>query len=69
MDRFEAAAKCAYLYTCFRSDEGKIIIVKRLWACYMYMEKALYKCFTLNTSLYFVENKLTEIVWLKMVKT
>ena len=32
-------------YICFRSAGGKLIIVKRLWACYM--EKALYKCTTL----------------------
>ena len=31
---------------------GKLIIVKRLWACYM--EKALYKCTTL---LYFITSK------------
>ena len=43
MDRFEAAARGAYI--CFRSAGGKLIIVKRLWACYM--EKALYKCTTL----------------------
>ena len=43
MDWFEAAATCAYI--CFRSAGGKLIIVKRLWACYM--EKALYKCTTL----------------------
>ena len=43
MDRFEAAARGAYI--CFRSAGGKPIIVKRLWACYM--EKALYKCTTL----------------------
>ena len=40
MDRFEAAARGANI--CFRSAGGKLIIVKRLWACYM--EKALYKC-------------------------
>ena len=45
MDRFEAAARGAYI--CFRSAGGKLIIVKRLWACYMYMEKGLYKCTTL----------------------
>ena len=39
MDRFEAAARGAYI--CFRSAGGKLIIVKRLWACYT--EKALYK--------------------------
>ena len=44
MDRFEAAARGAYI--CFRSAGGKLIIVKRLWACYM--EKALYKCTTFN---------------------
>ena len=38
MEWFEAAATCAYI--CFRSAGGKLIIVKRLWACYM--EKALY---------------------------
>ena len=43
MDRFEAAARGAYI--CFRSAGGKLIIVKHLWACYM--EKALYKCTTL----------------------
>ena len=43
MDRFEAAARGTYI--CFRSAGGKLIIVKRLWACYM--EKALYKCTTL----------------------
>ena len=32
-------------YICFRSVGGKLIIVKRLRACYM--EKALYKCTTL----------------------
>ena len=50
MDRFEAAARGAYI--CFRSAGGKLIIVKRLWACYM--EKALYKCTTL---LYFHCNR------------
>ena len=40
MDRFETAARGAYI--CFRSAGGKVILVKRLWACYM--EKALYKC-------------------------
>ena len=44
MDRFEAAARGAY--TCFRSAGGKLIIVKRLWACYM--EKALYNTFSLQ---------------------
>ena len=43
MDWFEAAATCAYI--CFQSARGKLIIVKRLWACYM--EKALYICTTL----------------------
>ena len=43
IDRFEAAARSNYI--CFRSAGGKLIIVKRLWACYM--EKALYKCTTL----------------------
>ena len=43
MDRFEAAARGAYI--CFRSAGGKLIIVKRLWVCHM--EKALYKCTTL----------------------
>ena len=43
MDRFEAAARGAYI--CFRSAGGKLIIVKRLWTCYM--EKALYKFTTL----------------------
>ena len=43
MDRFEAAARGACI--CFRSAGGKLIIVKRFWACYM--EKALYKCTTL----------------------
>ena len=43
MDHSEAAARGAYIY--FRSAEDKLIIVKRLWACYM--EKALYKCTTL----------------------
>ena len=47
MDRFEAAARGAYI--CFRSAGGKLIIVKRLWACYM--EKALYKCTTLKQTL------------------
>ena len=42
MDRFEAAARGAYI--CFWSAGGKLIIVKRLWACYM--EKVLYKCTT-----------------------
>ena len=59
MDRFEAAARGAYI--CFRSAGGKLIIVKRLWACYM--EKALYKCTTL---LYFLHtpahNRLHSIV-------
>ena len=49
MDRFEAAARGAYL--CFRSAGGKMIIVKRLWACYM--EKALYKCTTLLYTLHY----------------
>ena len=43
MDWFEAAATCAYI--CFWSAGGKLIIVKRLSACYM--KKALYKCITL----------------------
>ena len=43
MDRFEAAARCASI--CSLSAGGKLIIVKRLRACYM--EKALYKCTTL----------------------
>ena len=45
MDCFEAAASGAYIIICFRSAGSKLIIVKRLWACYM--EKALYKCTTL----------------------
>ena len=43
MDRFEAAARGAYVY--FRSAGGKLIIVKCLGA-YSY-GKALYKCTTL----------------------
>ena len=43
VDRLEAAARGAYI--CFWSAGGKLIIAKRLWACYM--EKALYKCTTL----------------------
>ena len=43
MDHFEVAARGAYV--CFRSAGGKLIIVKRLWACYM--EKAQNKCTTL----------------------
>ena len=50
MDRFEAAARGAYI--CFRSAGGKLIIVKRLWACYM--EKALCKCTTLLYFMYFL---------------
>ena len=44
MDWFEAAATCAYI--CFRSAGSKLIIAKRLWACYM--KKAPYKCTTLR---------------------
>ena len=44
MGRFEAAARGAYV--CFRSAGGKLIIVNRLWACYM-LKKTLYKCTTL----------------------
>ena len=51
MDRFEAAARGAYI--CFRSAGGKPIIVKRLWACYM--EKVLYKCTILLLLLLYVE--------------
>ena len=46
MDQFEAAARGAYM--CFRSAGGKLIIVKRLWACYM--EMVLYKCTTFSFS-------------------
>ena len=55
MDRFEAAARGAYI--CFRSAGGKLIIVKRLWACYM--EKALYKC---TTSLFYFFNYQCRVV-------
>ena len=47
MDRFEAAARGAYI--CFRSAVGKLIIVKRFWACYMerrYINAPLYFTFT-----------------------
>ena len=42
MDCFEVAASFCYA-------GGKLIIVKHLWACYMYMEKVLY---TVNAPLY-----------------
>ena len=56
MDQFEAAARGAYI--CFRPAGGKLIIVKRLWACYM--EKALYKCTTL---LYFIQWYNLKVNW------
>ena len=46
---FEEAAICACM--CFLSTGGKLIIVKRLWECYM--KKALYICTTLLYFTYF----------------
>ena len=50
MDCFEAAARGTYI--CFQSAGGKLIIVKRLWACCM--EEALYK-FTLPLFLHVIK--------------